>query len=106
MAESLHFLCVTGDHREPSLPDVPTLKEQGFNVTPVDQLWYAMATPKVPDDRIQILINAFETAFKDDALNTQMKKAGESIRLLTRPQIEEILAKQNDAIVRFKDLLT
>jgi tripartite-type tricarboxylate transporter receptor subunit TctC len=106
MAESLNFLCVTGDHREPSLPDVPTLKEQGFNVTPVDQLWYAMASPKVPDDRIQILTNAFETAFKDDAVNTQMKKAGESIRLLTRPQIEGILAKQNDAIVRFKDLLT
>jgi tripartite-type tricarboxylate transporter receptor subunit TctC len=106
MKESLHFLCVTGDHREPALPDVPTLKEQGFNVTPVDQLWYAMATPKVPNDRIQVLIHAFETAFKDNALNEQMKKAGESIRLLTRPQIEDILAKQNDAIVRFKDLLT
>jgi hypothetical protein len=35
-----------------------------------------------------------------------MNKAGESIRLLTRPQIEDVLAKQNDAIVRFKDLLT
>ena len=106
MADSLHFLCVTGDHREPALPDVPTLKEQGYNVTPVDQLWYAMATPKVPNDRIQVLINAFETAFKDQALTAQMNKAGESIRLLTRPQIEDVLAKQNDAIVRFKDLLT
>lgn len=105
MGDSLHFLCVTGDHREPALPNVPTLKEQGYNVTPVDQLWYAMATPKVPNDRIEVLIKAFEKAFKDEMLQEQMKKAGESIRLLTRPQIEDLLAKQNDAIVRFKDLL-
>ena len=106
MADSLHFLGVTGENREPALPDVPTLKEQGFNVTPVDQLWYAMATPKVPADRIQALGAAFEKAFQDQALHAQMKKAGEAVRLLTRPQIEEILAKQNDAIEKFKDLLT
>jgi tripartite-type tricarboxylate transporter receptor subunit TctC len=106
MADSLHFLCVTGERREPALPDVPTLKEQGFNVTPVDQLWYAMATPKTPADRIQRLSAAFEKAFQDQALHEQMKKAGESVRLLTRPQIEEILAQQNAAIERFKDLLT
>jgi len=106
MKDSLHFLCVTGEHREPALPDVPTLKEQGFNVTPVDQLWYAMATPKVPKDRIQALSTAFETAFKDQALHAQMKKAGEAVRLLTRPEIEKILAQQNEAILKFKDLLT
>ena len=52
MQDSLHFLAVTGEHREKALPDVPTLKELGFNVTPIDQIWYAMATPKTPDDRV------------------------------------------------------
>jgi tripartite-type tricarboxylate transporter receptor subunit TctC len=106
MRESLHFLGVTGERREPALPDVPTLKEQGFNVTPIDQLWYAMVTPKVPDERITILSAAFEKAFQDQALLEQMKKAGEAIRPLNRAQIHELVVKQAEAIVKFKDLLT
>src|SRR4051794_22726120 len=106
MSDSLHFLGVTGEQREPALPDVPTLKEQGFNVTPIDQLWYTLTTPKVADDRIHIVSAAFEKAFQDKALLEQMQKAGESIRLLTRPQIEELVAKQADVIEKYKDLLT
>ena len=106
MRENLHFLGVTGERREPALPDVPTLKEQGFNVTPIDQLWYAMTTPKVPDDRIKILSSAFEKAFRDQALLEQMKKAGEAIRPLTRAQIQELVVNQAKAIEKFKDLLT
>src|SRR5215468_6925099 len=60
--DSLHFLCVTGEEREKALPDVPTLKELGFAVTPIDQIWYAMATPKVPQERIAILSDAFAKA--------------------------------------------
>ena len=106
MSDSLHFLGVTGEQREPALPDVPTLKEQGFNVTPIDQLWYALTTPKVPNDRIEVLSAAFEKAFQDKALLEQMEKAGEAIRLLNRSQIDEIVAKQAEAIEKFKDLLT
>ncbi|MBX9776811.1 MAG: tripartite tricarboxylate transporter substrate binding protein [Xanthobacteraceae bacterium] len=106
MSAQLHFLGVTGERREPALPDVPTLKEQGFNVTPIDQLWYAMATPKVSNDRIQILSAAFEKAFQDNAMQVQMQKAGEAIRLLNRAQIEELVVKQSEAIEKFKDLMT
>ena len=106
MSDSLHFLGVTGERREPALPNVPTLKEQGFNVTPIDQLWYAMATPKTPTDRIQFLSAAFEKAFQDRALHEQMNKAGEFIRLLNRPQIEELTTKQVEAIEKFKDVMT
>jgi tripartite-type tricarboxylate transporter receptor subunit TctC len=59
MRDSLHFLAVTGEEREKALPDVPTLKELGFRVTPIDQIWYAMTTPKVPDDRVGVLTAAF-----------------------------------------------
>ena len=106
MSAQLHFLGVTGERREPALPDVPTLKEQGFNVTPIDQLWYAMATPKTPNDRIQVLSAAFEKAFQDKALHAQMNKAGEHIRLLNRAQIEELTVKQVKLIEQFKDVLT
>jgi tripartite-type tricarboxylate transporter receptor subunit TctC len=106
MSESLHFLGVTGERREPALPNVPTLTEQGFKVTPIDQLWYAMATPKLPNDRAQILSAAFEKAFQDKAMHAQMEKAGEAIRLLNPAQIQELVVKQSEAVEKFKDLLT
>jgi tripartite-type tricarboxylate transporter receptor subunit TctC len=105
MRESLHFLAVTGEEREKALPDVPTLKELGFAVTPIDQIWYAMATPKVPDERIAVLSNAFAKAFEDKMLWEQMEKVGEYLKLLTRPQIEAMVKKQSDVIEKYKDLL-
>jgi tripartite-type tricarboxylate transporter receptor subunit TctC len=105
MRESLHFLGVTGAEREKALPDVPTLIEQGFRVTPIDQIWYAMLTPKVPEDRIAILSNAFAKAFEDKLLWEQMQKAGEYIKLLTRPQVEDMVKKQAEVIERYKELL-
>jgi tripartite-type tricarboxylate transporter receptor subunit TctC len=106
MQDSLHFLAVTGEHREKALPDVPTLIELGFNVTPIDQIWYAMATPKTPADRLAALSAAFEKAFADKALTEQMEKAGESIVLLKRPEIEKMVAQQSEVIDKYKELLT
>jgi tripartite-type tricarboxylate transporter receptor subunit TctC len=105
MRDSLHFLAVTGETREKALPDVPTLTELGFRVTPIDQIWYAMATPKVPDDRITILSAAFAKAFEDKLLWEQMEKAGEYLKLLTRAQVADMVGKQAEVIERYKELL-
>ena len=104
-AGNLKALAVTGNRRLTSLPDVPTLKEQGFAVTPIDQIWYAMTTPKVPDERIAVLSDAFDKAFKDPMLWEQMEKVGEFLRLLSRPQIEQMVAKQAIEIEKYKDVL-
>jgi tripartite-type tricarboxylate transporter receptor subunit TctC len=105
MRDSLHFLAVTGEEREKALPDVPTLKELGFAVTPIDQIWYAMATPKVPDDRIAVLSSAFAKAFEDKMLWEQMQKAGEYLKLLTGRQAGDMVRKQAEVIEKYKDLL-
>ena len=80
MRDSLHFLGVTGrERREPALPDVPTSKEQGFKVTPIDQFWYAMVNAQGAggSDRDPCLSAAFDKAFQDKVLWEQMQKAGE-----------------------------
>ena len=105
MRDSLRFLAVTGEEREKALPDVPTLKELGFAVTPIDQIWYAMATPKVPDDRIAVLSSAFAKAFEDKMLWEQMQKAGEYLKLLTGQQAGDMVRKQAEVIEKYKDLL-
>jgi tripartite-type tricarboxylate transporter receptor subunit TctC len=105
MRESVHFLAITGEEREKALPDVPTLTELGFRVTPIDQIWYAMTTPKVPEDRIAMLSSAFAKAFEDKMLWEQMQKAGEYLKLLTRAQVEEMVGKQTEVIEKYKELL-
>jgi len=104
MRDSLHFVAVTGEVREPALPDTPTLKEQGFTVTPIDQMWFAQTTPKVPADRIAILASAFEKAFQDKLLFDQMAKAGEFPKLLTGPEVLKRVAQQTAVIENFKDI--
>jgi tripartite-type tricarboxylate transporter receptor subunit TctC len=64
-----------------------------------------MATPKVPDDRIATLSAAFAKAFEDKLLWEQMQKAGEYLKLLTRPQVEDMVRKQAEVIERYKELL-
>jgi tripartite-type tricarboxylate transporter receptor subunit TctC len=105
MRDSLRFLAVTGEQREKALPDVPTLKEQGFPVTSIDQIWYAMATPKTPPDRIATLTAAFTKAFEDKALHEQMQKAGEYLTQLTPAQAAAMVKRQVEVIERYKDLL-
>jgi tripartite-type tricarboxylate transporter receptor subunit TctC len=64
-----------------------------------------MTTPKVPDDRVAILSDAFAKAFEDKMLWEQMQKVGEYIKLLTRAQIEALVRKQAEVIDKYKDLL-
>ncbi len=64
-----------------------------------------MTTPKVPDDRVAILTNAFAKAFEDKMLWEQMNKVGEYPKLLTRAQVEAMVKKQAEVIERYKELL-
>ena len=66
--------------------DARILVDGGYRltrVTPIDQIWYAMTTPKVPDDRIALLSGAFAKAFEDklvDALKDSDRGLLDSIR--------------------------
>ena len=104
MRESLHFLASPARRREGAARRADAHRA-GLRVTPIDQIWYAMLTPKVPEDRIAILSNAFAKAFEDKLLWEQMQKAGEYLKLLTRPQVEDMVKKQAEVIERYKELL-
>ena len=105
MRDSLHFLAVTGEEREQALPDVPTLKEQGFAVTPIDQIWYAMATPKVPDDRIAVLSARIRQGVRGQGAVGADAEGRRISEAAHRPQIEDMVAKQAEVIEKYKDLL-
>ncbi len=63
-AGNLRFLAVIGDERDPNYPEVPTLKELGYNVG-----WESFGTiigpPKMPQYAVDKLRNAFRMAATD-----------------------------------------
>ena len=61
---ALRLLALTGEERNPSLPDVPTFKELGIPV--VVTQWYGLAAPKgTPKDVVDLLAQHLSKALAD-----------------------------------------
>ena len=66
-------LAVTGATRHPSFPDVPTLRELGYDVE--YYLWIGMFAPKsTPAGPLKVLREAIKQAVADPAFKTAMEK--------------------------------
>jgi tripartite-type tricarboxylate transporter receptor subunit TctC len=74
-AGNLKALAVTGEKRVKSLPDVPTLKEQGIDV--VVTSWHGLFAPaKTPDPVLEKIEKAAKEAMKDPRWETALSKDG------------------------------
>ena len=97
--DRLRFIGLTGDQREFPLLEVPTLKEQGFNVPPVNQLFFASTSPGVPAERIAALSKPIEAAVVDPEFRKKMEDLGNVVTPLTRAVITAEHGRQR-ALVR------
>lgn len=66
-AGTLRILAISGDARDSKLPDVPTFKELGFDIT-VGTIRAMSVAKKTPPDRIAVLEKAFLAAVNDPKL--------------------------------------
>jgi tripartite-type tricarboxylate transporter receptor subunit TctC len=95
-AGQLKFLAIASEHRSPELPNLPTLKELGYNV--VYSVSRGLLAPKgTPADVLSKLESSCAAASKDPAFADSMKKQGTDVRYLDRKGYLEFL-KQNDVI--------
>jgi tripartite-type tricarboxylate transporter receptor subunit TctC len=95
-AAQLKFLAIGTEQRSPELPNVPTLKELGYNV--VYSVSRGLLVPKgTPADILSKLEGACGLAAKDPAFAESMKKQGTEVRYLDRKGYAEFL-KQNDTL--------
>jgi tripartite-type tricarboxylate transporter receptor subunit TctC len=100
-AGQLKFLAIATEKRSSELPNVPTLKELGYNV--VYSVSRGLIAPKgTPDAVLSKLEGACAQAAKDPAFADSMQKQGTEVRYLDRKAYGEFL-KRNDTIN--KDLL-
>jgi tripartite-type tricarboxylate transporter receptor subunit TctC len=103
--DRLRFLALTGDQREYPLEDVPTLREQGFNAPPVDQLFFASMPPGTPADRVALLGKTIEAAVAEPEFSERMRTLGNSVTPLTPEAIKVAHNKHRALIMEFKEEL-
>jgi tripartite-type tricarboxylate transporter receptor subunit TctC len=74
-AGKFRALAIAAETRMDALPDVPTFKEQGYDV--VEGAYRGVAAPPgTPDDVVKILANAFEAVHKDPEVKKKMDQNG------------------------------
>lgn len=102
--EEMNILALAGEKRNDFLPDVPTMREQGFDV--VSDIRRAFVTPKgIPAERLAFLREVFKKICEDEEYLKDMKQAGqpteymdgEAFSLYTQAQEKAIQAALDKA---------
>ena len=95
-AGQLKFLAIAAEKRSPKLPNVPTLKELGYDVT--YSVSRGLLAPKgTPAAILKKLESACDHAVKDPVFAESMMQQGTDVRYLDRENYAEFL-KQNDTV--------
>jgi tripartite-type tricarboxylate transporter receptor subunit TctC len=100
--KQVRILAVTGESRLPSLPDVPTFKEMGIEMTL--SLWRGIAVPKgTPDAVIARLEAAFKAAAGSPEFRTFADEMGASIEIRGAKEFDQFMAAQDKELAALMD---
>src|SRR5688572_17830702 len=87
-AGKLRPLACFGGQRAPALPDVPTMKELGYDVE--FYLWVGLFAPKgTPDQVISVMRDASKKAASAEAFQAAMKNLGQDVAYLDQPEFRK-----------------
>jgi tripartite-type tricarboxylate transporter receptor subunit TctC len=87
-ARKIRLLAVTSDKRLPAYPDVPTLKELGYDVT--HAIWHTWMVPAAtPPDVVAKLRQGLKAMVEDEAFKSLMAKLGERIQYMSGEDFEK-----------------
>lgn len=90
----VRVLAVSGDQRLGVLPDVPTFKERGIDVTLA--LWRGIAAPKgTPDAAIQRLERAFTAAAQTPEFRDFANRMGAVVQIRGAREFDQFIALQD-----------
>lgn len=96
---------VTSKKRVPSLPDVPTLEEQGLKGFEIG-IWHAFYAPKgTPKPALDKLVGALQEALKDPAVKQRFADLGAEAVPLDKATPQALQAHLKAEIARWKPLI-
>jgi len=95
-AGKLRPLAILDVQRDPELPDVPTVKELGIDVTYF--LWKGIAAPKgTPKPIIEKLAAAFKKMAEDKSFVALVKKMGDGVQYLGTEEFAKVWKEEYEA---------
>jgi tripartite-type tricarboxylate transporter receptor subunit TctC len=98
----VRILAVTGEKRLPSLPDVPTFKEMGIDLTL--SLWRGIAVPKgTPEPVVARLERAFKTAVEAPEFRDFASQMGATVEFRGAKEYDEFMAQQDKELAALMD---
>lgn len=96
-AGKLRFLGVSADQRDPTAPNAPTFKEQGFDLT--YGLWTGFVAPKrVPSEVVSRLSGSFEKISKMPEFTEFAKKNGFGVNFKNPDDFSKLLKAEDERI--------
>jgi tripartite-type tricarboxylate transporter receptor subunit TctC len=103
-AGQLRILAVTSTVRVPIIPDVPTAKEQGFDVDVV--MWRGVAAPRgTPKEAIARLEDAIRKVVESPDFKERSAKLGFEPAFLPAADFGKVIANDDEAISRLMEQL-
>lgn len=101
-ANQLRPLAIMAEERIDALPDVPTMKEEGYDL--VSGTWRGLAVPKgTPKEVTDKLASAFETATKDARFVDFMNKQGLGILYLNATEFKKFIDDDTELMSKIVD---
>ena len=92
--DRLRMLAIAGEKRFPAFPEVPTLKEIGYDLT--IGAWIMLAVPKgVPEDMRKTVSEVFARVIADKEYQAKMAKFGYVPMSITYPQVKKFVAEKS-----------
>ena len=88
-------IAVSGPDRVPAFPDLPTMREQGVDVTTTG--WFGLATPAgVPEPILARLDEALAASMEEPELRGRISAGGSVPRMMRRAEFAQFMREQSD----------
>jgi tripartite-type tricarboxylate transporter receptor subunit TctC len=95
-AGKLRAIAIMGNERDSDLPDVPTAKEQGYDVEYT--LWRAVLAPRgTPRAIIEKLASAFKLISEDKSFQAMIKQLGDDVHYMGPDEFEKVWRTEYEA---------
>ncbi|MFU1478639.1 tripartite tricarboxylate transporter substrate binding protein [Roseovarius sp. C7] len=102
-AGNIKILGVFDLERNSFLPDVPTLKEQGYDIDNASVNFRGVMVPKgTPQEVIDVLAEKVPAMFRNDRVAKKMEAGGSPMHIMTRDEVKEMWAAREATL---KELL-
>jgi tripartite-type tricarboxylate transporter receptor subunit TctC len=103
-AGKLRPLVLLGGKRSKALPDVPTMKELGYDLE--YYLWVGIFAPKnTPNNAVTTLRSAIDKAVHTDHFNTQLANLGLELDYMDEPDFAKFWAEDAKRVVEAVDII-